>query len=101
MSDSIKVYITSDYSVEIDKEAIETIVGDTREELYAMPRPEDYTVIDILNQANYEINAWIEFLMWNAGKEYCFADLDDKERTKSDYWKVIKKVVEEIDVIIK
>lgn len=101
MNDSIKVYITSDYSVEIDKEAIETIIGDTREELYSMPHPEDYTVIDILNQANYEINTWIEFLMWNAGKDYSFADLDNKERTKSDYWQVIKKVVEEIDVIIK
>lgn len=101
MSDSIKIYMTSDYSVEIDKEAIETIIGDTREELYAMPRPEDYTVIDILNQANYEINTWTEFLMWNAGKDYSLADLDNKERTKSDYWQVIKKVVEEIDVIIK
>lgn len=27
MSDSIKIYMTSDYSVEIDKEAIETIIG--------------------------------------------------------------------------
>lgn len=83
------------------KKPLKLLSGDTREELYAMPRPEDYTVIDILNQANYEINTWIEFLMWNAGKDYSLADLDNKERTKSDYWQVIKKVAEEIDVIIK
>ena len=41
MYDSIEVYITSDYSVKLDKETMDMIVADTCEELYAMPRPAD------------------------------------------------------------
>lgn len=34
-------------------------------------------------------------------EEYCIGDLDNKQRTKEDYWYVIKLVLEQIDVIAK
>lgn len=96
-----KVYITSDYSVELNKEDMKMIVADTCQELYAMPRPADYTVADILDQANYEVRIYIEWILENAGKDYMFGDLDNKQRTKEECWQVTKKVLEKIDAIIK
>lgn len=101
MNDSIKIYITSDYSVELDKETMDMIVADTCEELYAMPRPADYTVADIIDQAIYEVHTHVEWIIECAGKDYCIGDLDNKQRTKSDYWQVIKEVLTRIDAIIK
>lgn len=37
----------------------------------------------------------------SAEKEYCIGDLDNKQRTKEDYWYVIKLVLEQIEVIAK
>lgn len=36
-----------------------------------------------------------------AEEEYCMGDLDNKQRTKEDYWHVIKLVLEQIEVIAK
>lgn len=91
MYDSIEVYITSDYSVKLDKETMDMIVADTCEELYAMPRPADYTVADIIDQASHEVHIYVEWAVECAGKDYCIGDLDNKQRTKSDYWQVIKE----------
>lgn len=73
MNNSIEVYITSNYSVVLCDNDINSITESVREILYSMPRPDDYTV----------------------------ADLDDKQRTKLDYQYVTKKVLEQIEVIAK
>ena len=87
-----KVYITKDYSVELYDDDIESIAADVREALYNMPRPADYSVSDILTQADIYAGAHIEV---------CMGDLDNKQRTKEDYWHVIKLVLEQIEVIAK
>ena len=102
MDDSLKVYITSDYSIELDKDDIVSIASNVYEDLYAMPRPADYSVADILGKVDFYAGVLIEQCM-NAetDKGYCLSDLDNKQLTKSDYWQVIKKVLEKIDVIVK
>lgn len=102
MDDSIEVYITSDYSVALDKYDITVIADDVRIALYEMPRPDDYTVADILTKVNMYSRMYIEDKMEReAQEEYCFGDLDHKKRTESDYWHVIKLVLEQIEVIAK
>lgn len=102
MDDSIEVYITSDYSVALDKYDIMVIADDVRMALYEMPRPDDYTVADILTKVNIYSRMYIEDKMEReAQEEYCFGDLDHKKRTESDYWHVIKLVLKQIEVIAK
>lgn len=102
MDDSIEVYITSDYSVVLDKDDIKTITEFVREALYEAPRPTDYSVADILWVVNLYVNTQIEVNMaCDTEETYCYGDLDNKERTKSDYWQVIKKVLAQIKVIAK
>nr|DAF81114.1 MAG TPA: hypothetical protein [Caudoviricetes sp.] len=102
MDDNINVYITSDYSVVLDKIDITIIADDVRMALYDMPRPDDYTVADVLTQAIMSTRMYIEDkIECEAQEEYCFGDLDHKKRTKSDYWHVIKLVLEQIEVIAK
>lgn len=97
-----KVYITKDYSVELSKDDIDSIARDVRITLYDKPRPYDYTVADILTEANVLTGMYIEYEMERGTKEeYCMGDLDNKQRTKSDYWYVIKLVLEQVEVIAK
>lgn len=97
-----KVYVTKDYSVELHKYDIEEIVSEVREDLYNMPRPDDYTVADILTKVDIYAGAYIELLIEDDTKvEYCIDDLCEKQRTKEDYWHVIKLVLEQIEVIAK
>ena len=97
-----KVYITKDYSVELYDDDIESIAAYVREALYNMPRPADYSVSDILTQADIYAGAHIEVCMeYFAEEDYCMGDLDNKQRTKEDYWHVIKLVLEQIEVIAK
>lgn len=102
MDDSIEVYITSDYSVKLDKVDITIIADDVRMGLYDMPRPDDYTVADVLTTVNMYTRMYIEDkIEHEAQEEYCFGDLDHKKRTESDCWHVIKLVLEQIEVIAK
>lgn len=102
MDGSIEVYITSDYSVVFDKEDIKAITECVREALYEMPRPTDYSVADILSTVNLYVNTQMEINMTCDTKEtYCYGDLDNKQRTKSDYWQVMKEVLTQIKVIAK
>ena len=97
-----KVYITKDYSVELSKDDIDSIARDVRITLYEKPRPYDYTVADILIEAEVLTDMYIEDEMERGTEEeYCIGDLDNKQHTKSDYWHVIKLVLEQIDVIAK
>lgn len=97
-----KVYVTKDYSVELHKYDIEEIVSEVREDLYNMPRPDDYTVADILTKVDIYAGAYIELLIEDDTEvEYCIDDLCEKQRTKEDYWHVIKLVLEQIEVIAK
>lgn len=97
-----KVYITKDYSVELSKDDIDSIARDVRITLYEKPRPYDYTVADILIEAEVLTDMYIEDEMEHSTEEeYCIGDLDNKQHTKSDYWHVIKLVLEQIDVIAK
>ena len=102
MDDNIKVYITSNYSIVLCDNDIEAIAASVRDILYSMPRPADYTVANILAKAQMVANVYIErILEEEAEEDYCFADLENKQRTKSDYWQVIKNVLEKIEVIAK
>jgi hypothetical protein len=102
MNDSIEVYITSDYSVVLDKDDIKAITECVREALYEMPRPTDYSVADILSTVNLYVNTQMEINMTCDTKEtYCYGDLDNKQRTKSDYWQVMKEILTQIKVIAK
>ena len=102
MDDSIEVYITSDYSVVLDEDDIKAITECVREALYEEPRPADYSVADILWLVNLYVNTQIEVNMAIDTEEtYCYGDLDNKKRTKEDYWHVIKLVLEQIEVIAK
>ena len=66
------------------------------------PRPYDYTVTDILTEADVLAGMYVEDEMERGTEEkYCMGDLDNKQRTKEDYWHVIKLVLEQIDVIAK
>ena len=102
MNDSVEVYITSDYSVKLDRVDILFIADDIRLALYEMPRPDDYTVADILTKVSMYTRMYIENkIEKDTQEEYCSEDLDHKKRTETDYWKVIKMVLEEIEVIAK
>lgn len=102
MDDSIEVYITSDYSVELNEDDIKAIAEFVREALYEMPRPADYSVADILATVNIYVSTQIEVYMACDKEEiYCYGDLDNKQRTKEDYWHVIKLVLEQIKIIAK
>lgn len=97
-----KVYITKDYSVNLSEDDIKSIASDVRITLYEKPRPYDYTVADILTETGVLIHMYIEDEINRSTKEeYCIGDLDNKQRTKEDYWYVIKLVLEQIDVIAK
>lgn len=97
-----KVYITKDYSVELSRCDIDSIARDVRITLYEKPRPYDYTVADILTEAEVLTDMYIEDEMERGTeKDYCIGDLCDKQRTKEDYWNVIKMVLERVDVIAK
>lgn len=102
MDDSIEVYITSDYSVVFDKNDIKDITECVREALYEMPRPTDYSVADILSTVTFYVNIQMEINMTRDIKETCcYGDLDNKQRTKSDYWQVMNEVLTQIKVIAK
>lgn len=95
-NNSIEVYITSNYSVVLCDNDINSITESVREILYSMPRPDDYTVADVITKAGM-----INIMEQEAEEEYSYADLDDKQRTKLDYQYVTKKVLEQIEVIAK
>ena len=102
MNDSVEVYITSDYSVKLDRVDILFIADDVRLALYEMSRPDDYTVADILTKVSMYTRMYIENKMEkDTQEEYCYKDLDHKKRTEADYWQVIKMVLGEIEVIAK
>jgi hypothetical protein len=97
-----EVYITKDYSVELSEDDIKSIARDVRITLYNKQRPYDYTVADILIEAGVLTGMYIEYEMERGTEEeYCMGDLDNKQRTKEDYWHVIKLVLEQVDVIAK
>lgn len=102
MNDNLPIYITSDYSIVLCDNDIEAIAASVRDILYSMPRPSDYTVANILAKTNMVVHVYIERILEEEAEEnYCFADLDNKQRTKLDYWQVIKAVIEQIEVIAK
>ena len=102
MNDNITIYITSNYSVVLCDNDIEAIAASVRDILYSMPRPADYTVANIIAKAKMVANVYIERILEEETEEnYCFSDLDNKQRTKKDYWQVIKNVLEKIEVITK
>lgn len=102
MNNSIEIYITSDYSVILCDNDINSITESVREILYSMPRPDDYTVADVITKAGMIVRMYIENIMeQEAEEEYSYADLDNKQRTKLDYQYVTKKVLEQIEVIAK
>lgn len=102
MDDSIEVYITSVYSVKLDRVDILFIADDVRLALYEMPRPDDYTAADILTKVSTYTRMHIENkIEKDTQEEYCLVDLDHKKRTVADYWQVIKMVLGEIEVIAK
>ena len=97
-----KVYINDEYSVELYKDEIKDIADSVREALYEMPRPADYSVADILTKVDNYASAHIETYIWMDTKTiYAFKDLCSQQRTKEDYWNVIKMVLEQIEVIAK
>ena len=102
MNDNITIYITSNYSIVLCYNDVEAIAASVRDILYSMPRPADYTVANILAKTNMVTHVYIERILEEEVEEdYCFADLDNKQRTKKDYWQVIKSVIEQIEVIAK
>lgn len=102
MNDNITIYITSNYSIVLCDNDIEAIAASVRDILYSMPRPADYTVANILAKTQMVANVYIEHILEEEAEEdYCFDDLDNKQRTKKDYWQVIKMVLEQIKVIAK
>ena len=97
-----KVYINDEYSVELYKDEIKDIADSVREALYEMPRPADYSVADILTQVDIYAGAHIETCIWmDTETSYDLDDLCSQQRTKEDYWNVIKMVLEQIEVIAK
>lgn len=80
MMDAIaKVYIDNDYSVELSECDIDSVAHDVRITLYEKPRPYDYTVADILIEAEVLVGMYIEDEMERGTeKEYCIGDLCDK-----------------------
>lgn len=102
MNDNITIYITPNYSIVLCDNDIEAIAASVRDILYSMPRPADYTVANILAKTNMVTHVYIECILEEEVEEdYCFGDLDNKQRTKKDYWQVIKSVIEQIEVIAK
>lgn len=102
MNDNITIYITPNYSIVLCDNDIEAIAASVRDILYSMPRPADYTVANILAKTNMVTHVYIERILEEEVEEdYCFGDLDNKQRTKKDYWQVIKSVIEQIEVIAK
>lgn len=102
MNDNITIYITPNYSIVLCDNDIKAIAASVRDILYSMPRPADYTVANILAKTNMVTHVYIERILEEEVEEdYCFADLDNKQRTKKDYWQVIKSVIEQIEVIAK
>lgn len=102
MNDNITIYITPNYSIVLCDNDIEAIAASVRDILYSMPRPADYTVANILAKTNMVTRVYIERILEEEVEEdYCFGDLDNKQRTKKDYWQVIKSVIEQIEVIAK
>lgn len=102
MNDSIEVYITSDYSIKLDRVDILFIADDVRLALYNMPRPDDYTAADVLAKVSMYTRMYIEDkIEKDTQEEYCFGDLDHKKRTEADYWRIVKSVLEQIEVIAK
>lgn len=102
MNDNITIYITSHYSIVLCDNDIEAIASSVRDILYSMPRPVDYTVANIIAKTKMVTHVYIErILEEEAEEDYCFADLDNKQRTKENYWQVIKAVIEQIEVIAK
>lgn len=98
----MRIYITSSYSVSLDITEIKSIAEWVREDLYEMPRPADYSVADIVNRAGTIVSTYVINVMEQKQKEeFSLADLDDKQRTELSYWRVIKKVLEQIEVIAK
>lgn len=102
MNDNITIYITPNYSIVLCDNDIEAIAASVRDILYSMPRPADYTVANILAKTNMVTHVYVERILEEEVEEdYCFGDLDNKQRTKKDYWQVIKSVIEQIEVIAK
>lgn len=102
MNDNITIYITPNYSIVLCDNDIKAIAASVRDILYSMLRPADYTVANILAKTNMVTHVYIERILEEEVEEdYCFADLDNKQRTKKDYWQVIKSVIEQIEVIAK
>lgn len=102
MNDNITIYITPNYSIVLCDNDIKDIAASVRDILYSMPRPADYTVANILAKTNMVTHVYIERILEEEVEEdYCFGDLDNKQRTKKDYWQVIKSVIEQIEVIAK
>lgn len=102
MNDNITIYITPNYSIVLCDNDIEAIAASVRDILYSMPRPADYTVANIIAKTKIVANVYIERILEEEMEEdYCFADLDNKQRTKKDYWQVIKLIIEQIEVIAK
>lgn len=102
MAACAKIYINEDYSVELYEEEIDQIADDVRAALYDKPRPADYSVADILTQVDTRVRGYIEACIWmDAHTSYCIDDLCKKQRTKEDYWNIIKMVLEQIEVIAK
>lgn len=102
MDDNITIYITPNYSIVLCDNDIEAIAASVRDILYSMPRPADYTAANILAKTNMVTHVYIERILEEEVEEdYCFGDLDNKQRTKKDYWQVIKSVIEQIEVIAK
>lgn len=102
MNDNITIYITPKYSIVLCDNDIEAIAASVRDILYSMPRPTDYTVANIIAKAKTVANVYIERILEEETEEdYCFGELDNKHRTKMDYWQVIKSVIEQIEVIAK
>lgn len=102
MNNNITIYIMPNYSIVLCDNDIEAIAASVRDILYSMPRPADYTVANILAKTNMVTHVYIERILEEEVEEdYCFADLNSKQRTKKDYWQVIKSVIEQIEVIAK
>lgn len=98
----MRIYITSSYSVSLGVTEIKSIAEWVREDLYEMPRPTDYSVADIVNRAGTIVRTYVLNVIEQEQKEeFSLADLDDKQRTELSYWQVIKKVLEQIEVIAK
>ena len=102
MNDNITIYITPNCSIVLCDNDIEAIASSVRDILYSMPRPTDYTIANIIAKAKMVARVYVERILEEETEEdYCIGDLDNKQRTKLDYWQVIEKVLEQIEVIAK